>query len=217
MAIAELIESDQFEQSGERLAKLPGRSAREHCVGREVAQQAGRDGEHIAQAVDRVGEGTGNHDANGSARATGRPISRDAPMSVPSVPMTESIVVFDGVCNLCNAAVDFIVRHDDDVRYRFAASQSPMGAALIEAAGLPRDETDTVVLVENGDYHVRSDAVLRIARGLGRPWSLLWPLIHLPRPLRDLGYRLVARLRTRIFGQRDTCRLPTPEERNRFL
>jgi predicted DCC family thiol-disulfide oxidoreductase YuxK len=74
-----------------------------------------------------------------------------------------------------------------------------------------------VVLIDGGSYVIRSEAVLRIARDLGRPWSLLWPLVHVPRPLRDLVYRLIARSRYRIFGRRDICRVPTPDERDRFL
>lgn len=131
--------------------------------------------------------------------------------------MTESIVVFDGVCNLCNRAVDFIMRHDHQRRFRFASSQSPVGQALVEAADLPAADTDTVLVIEDGTTFVRSDAVLHIARQLGRPWSLLWPLVHLPRPIRDLVYRLIARSRYRVFGRRDTCRIPSPDERNRFL
>ena len=131
--------------------------------------------------------------------------------------MEQPVIVFDGVCNLCNAAVDFVIRRDRKGVFQFAPNQSHAGEEIIEVAGLDELEADTIVLWENGATYVRSAAVLRISRRLGYPWKLAYGLILVPRPLRDLGYRLVANNRYRLFGRRDTCRIPTPEERSRFL
>ena len=128
------------------------------------------------------------------------------------------VLLFDGVCNLCNGAVQFIIRHDPAGRFRFAALQSDTGERLLREMGLPPDKLDTLVLVEDGRAHQRSTAALRIARRLSGLWPALFYLfIWVPRPLRDLAYDFVARNRYRWFGQRDECMVPTPELRARFL
>ena len=132
--------------------------------------------------------------------------------------MDQPVIVFDGVCNLCNGFVDFLVRHDPDGVFQFASNQSEAGEQIVKQAGITDFEADTIVLVENGTTsYVRSTAVLRIARQLGFPWKLLSVFIVVPAPVRDFLYRLVAKNRYRMFGKRDTCRVPTPEERSRFL
>jgi predicted DCC family thiol-disulfide oxidoreductase YuxK len=129
----------------------------------------------------------------------------------------QPVIVFDGVCNLCNASVDFIIKRDNKGVFQFAPNQSEAGDQIISQAGLDVFEADTLVLWEDGQTYVRSTAVLRIARRLGLPWKLAYGFMIIPRAIRDFAYRLVAKNRYRIFGQRDTCRLPTPEERSRFL
>jgi predicted DCC family thiol-disulfide oxidoreductase YuxK len=124
------------------------------------------------------------------------------------------VVVFDGVCNLCNRAVDFVVRHDRDGVFLLAANQSDAAARLL---GDQASDLDTIVLVDGDAVHTRSDAVLRIAGRLPWPWRAAVAGVVVPRPLRDALYRLVARRRYRWFGRRDTCRLPSPEEAERFL
>ena len=127
------------------------------------------------------------------------------------------VVLFDGVCNLCNGTIRFIIERDPQARFQFATLQSPAAAALIGAhidrASLP----DSVVLVDAGRVHVRSTAALRIARQLRFPWPLAWIFIVVPRPIRDWVYDVIARHRYRWFGRRDECMVPTPELRNRFL
>ena len=125
------------------------------------------------------------------------------------------VVLFDGVCNLCNGSVVFIIRRDPRGVFRFAPLQSPAAASLLgERAGtLP----DSLVLVENGRLYTRSDAVLRIVRRLRQPWPLASALVELPAPLRDWLYAWVARNRYRWFGKRDVCMVPTPELQARFL
>ena len=133
----------------------------------------------------------------------------------PSAP----VVLFDGVCPLCQAAVRWIARHDTEGRFRFAPLDSAVGRALLAQAGArsTRAEPETVVLVEDRRAWERSDAILRVAADLGAPWRWLVPLRLVPRALRDAVYGLVARRRHRWFGRLDACPLPPPEIRDRFL
>lgn len=132
-------------------------------------------------------------------------------------PATYPIVLFDGVCNLCNATVQFIIRHDPQRQFRFAALQSETGRKLSAQCNLPRDHFDTFVLAENGRCYTRSTGALRVIRHFPGLWPLLYALIVIPRPLRDFCYNLVARRRYAWFGKREECMLPTPELRERFL
>lgn len=127
------------------------------------------------------------------------------------------IVLFDGVCNLCNASVNRIIDRDPGDTFRFAALQSEVGRSLAAEHGIDADRLGSLVLIEDGQAYVRSTAALRIARRLNGPLRLLWPLVIVPAPLRDLVYRLVANNRYRLFGKRDRCRLPTEQDRARFL
>ncbi|MDT7856653.1 thiol-disulfide oxidoreductase DCC family protein [Rubrivirga sp. S365] len=129
-----------------------------------------------------------------------------------------AVVLFDGVCSLCNGAVDFIIRHDPAGRFAFASLQSDEARAYLEAHGRDADALlDTVVLADRDGIHERSTAALRVLRGLGAPWVALYALAAVPRPARDAVYRYVAANRYRWFGTRETCRLPSPEERARFV
>jgi predicted DCC family thiol-disulfide oxidoreductase YuxK len=128
-----------------------------------------------------------------------------------------SVILFDGVCNLCNGAVQFVIARDPAARFHFAALQSPAAARLIESAGSRDPLPDSIVLVEDGRVWTRSTAALRIARQLRFPWSAVYALIVVPRPLRDGLYNLVARNRYGWFGKREACMVPTPALRARFL
>jgi predicted DCC family thiol-disulfide oxidoreductase YuxK len=127
------------------------------------------------------------------------------------------IVLFDGVCNLCNRSVNFIIDRDQQGVFRFASQQSAAGRELLARCGLPADELSTMVLIEGERHYTRSSAALRIARRLRFPWRLLFGLIVIPPPLRNLGYRLIAHNRYRWFGKTESCRVPTPDLRERFL
>ena len=149
------------------------------------------------------------------------------------------VVLFDGVCNLCNGAVQFILDHEDrsaagsrEHRLMFAALQSEAARTVLasasgadEAARLATSgdarahgrDPPSIVLVEHGRAFTRSTAILRIARYLRAPWRWAALLVVVPRPLRDLVYRYVARHRYRWFGRSESCRVPTPELRTRFL
>jgi predicted DCC family thiol-disulfide oxidoreductase YuxK len=127
------------------------------------------------------------------------------------------ILLFDGVCNLCNGSVQFIIRRDPEARFRFASLQSAVGQRYLDELRVDRRAVDSVILIEGGRWYKEGDAALRIARLLPGPWKALGVFRLLPRPLRDRLYRLVARNRYRWFGKRESCWLPTPELRGRFL
>ena len=130
----------------------------------------------------------------------------------------ERIVLFDGYCTLCDGAVRFILERDPAAVFRFAALQSEAAQTRLRAAGAPTVLPDSVLLLDPDGLHARSDAALRIARQLRRPWPMLARVALLvPRRWRDALYDLVARRRYAWFGRRETCRLPTPDEAARFL
>jgi predicted DCC family thiol-disulfide oxidoreductase YuxK len=132
-------------------------------------------------------------------------------------PRDRPVVLFDGVCNLCSGSVQFLIEHDPEATLRFAPLQSESAQELLDAVGLTDYDLDTIVLVEGEEYYTRSEAALRIARRLGRPWSLLWLARYVPRVLRDAVYDVVASSRYAVFGKKDRCMVPTPEVRDRFL
>ncbi|MBO0931764.1 thiol-disulfide oxidoreductase DCC family protein [Fibrella aquatilis] len=131
--------------------------------------------------------------------------------------MTNPVLLFDGVCNLCNGVVQFVIRHDPAGRFRFAALQSEAGQALLQQCGLSTTQFDSFVYVKDGQFYTESTAALRVARDMGGAWALLWALMIFPRFIRDAIYRLVARNRYRVFGKQDACMIPTPELKSRFL
>lgn len=127
------------------------------------------------------------------------------------------VILFDGVCNLCAGVVRFVSRRDPHARFRFASLQSDAARALLASAGAPSPLPDSIVLLDDGRVFVESDAALRIARALRFPWPLLAAFLVLPRFVRDPLYRFVARRRYRWFGRTDSCMVPTPDLRARFL
>ena len=126
-------------------------------------------------------------------------------------------ILFDGVCNLCSGFVRFVVARDPHARFRFAALSSTAAQSLLRECGVTAPIPDTMVLVENGKVYFRSDAPLRIARGLTLPWPLASAFLVVPRFIRDTVYDFVAARRYRWFGRRQVCMVPTPELRGRFL
>lgn len=130
---------------------------------------------------------------------------------------TRPILLFDGICNLCNGLVKFILKRDKRAAFRFAPLQSESGRAYLEVFGLDPDAFPSVVLIEGDRCRLRSEAALRIGFLLGWPYKALYAFILVPGFLRDLAYEAVARNRYRLLGKRDTCMIPTPEIRSRFL
>jgi predicted DCC family thiol-disulfide oxidoreductase YuxK len=127
------------------------------------------------------------------------------------------IVLFDGACNLCNRAVQFIVKRDPKGKFKFASLQSDPGQALIKNFAVAGTGLDTFVLIEGDRFFVRSTAALRVLRGLGGIWKLFYGFMILPKPIRDFVYDRVAKSRYRIFGRRESCMIPTGDLTERFL
>jgi len=126
-------------------------------------------------------------------------------------------ILFDGVCNLCSGFVVFTIKRDPDAKFKFASLQSNEGENLQKEFGIDPNNIKTMVLVENDNYYIKSDAVLRIFKHLDDMWFILYYLIYIPRPIRNFVYDLVANNRYRWFGKKDVCMLPTPELKKRFL
>ncbi|WP_212004304.1 thiol-disulfide oxidoreductase DCC family protein [Chitinophaga sp. HK235] len=127
------------------------------------------------------------------------------------------IILFDGVCNFCDASINFVIRHDRQGRFRFAPLQSETAAALGTSLHFDTSRLETFVLVQNGKVYTKSTAALRVARQLPFPWRGMYAFIIIPRFIRDAVYSLIARNRYRWFGKKDSCMIPTPEIRSRFL
>lgn len=128
-----------------------------------------------------------------------------------------AIILFDGVCNLCNGAVQFVIRRDPQGYFKFAALESESGRELRRRFGLAGEAIETMVVVEDERAYVESEAALRIARKLGGAWPLFGALRVIPRTWRDRAYRFLASHRYQWFGKRDACPVPTPDLRARFL
>ena len=131
--------------------------------------------------------------------------------------LPENIVIFDGVCNLCEFSVNFIFEHDTAGQFSFTPAQSPLGASLLSHFGINTSRLDTVVLVRGERAFTRSAAAIEIASGLDTPWNLLAIFKAVPEPLRDMIYDLIAQNRYQLFGKKEECMLPSEELRRRFL
>ncbi|MEQ9423093.1 MAG: DCC1-like thiol-disulfide oxidoreductase family protein [Cyclobacteriaceae bacterium] len=129
----------------------------------------------------------------------------------------ENLILFDGVCNLCNGAVNFIIDRDPNARFKFASLQSDIGQAVLNELGHSTTEFDTMMLVKNGAVSSRSTAALKIAKGLNGLWPIFYALIIIPPFIRNFFYNLVSKYRYKIFGKSDQCLLPTPELKSRFI
>lgn len=131
--------------------------------------------------------------------------------------LPEHLLFFDGVCNLCNGLVQFIIRHDRRRRFRFASLQAEAGQRFLRTRGLAGNSLDSLVYWRKDKVLTRSTAALNVARDLGGVWAVAYVFILVPRFIRDAAYDLVARKRYRWFGKRDACMVPTLELRERFL
>lgn len=127
------------------------------------------------------------------------------------------ILLFDGVCTMCNHLVTFVIRRDPQGKFRFASLQSVTGQRLLQQVKLPTANFNTFVLIEGNRYYTKSTAALHLFKKLGYLWGLLYLLMIVPRPLRDMVYHWVARNRYKWFGIKDQCMMPTPDIKERFL
>ncbi len=135
----------------------------------------------------------------------------------PQAGETAPVILFDGVCNLCDGTVNFVIDRDPQAHFRFAALQSRAGQELLARHGLPEGYLDSIVLVEGGQAYTQSTSMLKILGGLGAPWNWLAMLTIIPAPLRDGVYKLIAHNRYNWFGKQETCRIPTEDIKARFL
>lgn len=131
--------------------------------------------------------------------------------------MQQAIIFFDGVCNLCNESVRFIIKHDRKNYFLFAALQSEAAGELLKDFGLNENGPDSIVLLEGGKAFTKSTAALRICKKLSFPLRLLYTFIVVPAFVRDSAYNFVAANRYKWFGKKDSCLIPTPELKSKFL
>lgn len=129
----------------------------------------------------------------------------------------KGIILFDGICNLCNRSVQWLIARDTKARFRFGTLQNAAARELVESVHVEQRDMGTVLYVKDGRVLDRSTAALTILKDLGGLWSLTYAFIIVPPVLRDAVYRWVARNRYKWFGQRSTCMVPTLELRSRFL
>lgn len=129
----------------------------------------------------------------------------------------ERIIVFDGVCNWCNAWVNFIIHHDTHRKFKFGTLQSEHAQRILKELHFRTEDFATFLLLEHGRVFTKSTAALKIARHLSGLWPILYFCIVIPRPLRDVVYDLVARHRYKWMGKTETCRVPMSDERERFV
>ena len=127
------------------------------------------------------------------------------------------IVIFDGICNFCNGSVNFIIKRDPKGVFSFAPMQSEIAQELMQKHKIEKEELDTFLLFKNGSVYDRSDAALEITRNLTGFWHLFQIFKILPKAIRDGLYNLFARNRYALFGKRDSCMIPAPEIRKRFI
>lgn len=129
----------------------------------------------------------------------------------------KGIVLFDGVCNFCNNSVNFIIRKDNTDYFRFLALQSEKGKNIVERYNLDPENLQTIIFLEDGKIYTRSTAALRIAKKLKGGWKLFYGFIIVPTFIRDLVYNVIAKNRYRWWGKKDSCMIPTPEVKKKFL
>lgn len=126
------------------------------------------------------------------------------------------IILFDGVCHFCNSSVQFILKRDSKQMYHFASLQSEAGKSLLKKHNIPED-INSFVLIEGDHYFTKSSAALRVCRNLSGAYRFLYSFKVIPAPLRDILYHIIANNRYKWFGKQESCMLPSPEVRKRFL
>ena len=130
---------------------------------------------------------------------------------------THSIIIFDGVCNLCNGAVNFVIKRDPRNVFKFTPLQEKQGVLLLKKHAVDSRKLDSIVLIENGNVYIKSSAALRIAKKLSGLWPLFFVLLIIPSFIRDGVYDFIAKNRYKWFGKKEQCMIPTPGLREKFL
>ena len=135
-----------------------------------------------------------------------------------NLPKDKKIILFDGVCNLCDSTVQFIIRHDKKDVFRFVALQSDLGQEIAKYLGIDISKTDSIILYEPGRaYYYKAEAAINIAKGLGSVYSLMGLFSVLPKSLSNAVYDYVAKNRYKWYGKKSECMIPTPEMKAKFL
>ena len=135
----------------------------------------------------------------------------------PNVGVNDCVILFDGVCKLCNVWSQFIIKFDTRQRFKLCSVQSPEGQSILSYFEMPIDHFDTMLYVEGKQCYAKSDAFLNVINKLGFPWRLLFVFNIIPKSIRNWFYDRIALNRYSIFGQYDTCLLPSKKNENRFL
>jgi len=135
-----------------------------------------------------------------------------------NLPKDKKIILFDGVCNLCDSTVQFLIKRDTKDIFRFVAIQSDLGQEIIRHIGIDTSQTDSIILYEPGNaYYYKAEAALKIGKELGGLYSLLTLFTYLPKGLSNIVYDYVARNRYKWYGKKDACMIPTPQMKAKFL
>ena len=129
----------------------------------------------------------------------------------------KKIVLFDGVCNLCNAGVQLLIKHDQKNQFLFASLQGKKGQECLKQFNLPQDSFNSFLLMEDDKFYDRSTGLLRIMKHLGGGWQLAYVFIIVPKFIRDGIYNFIASRRYQWFGKKEVCWVPTPELKEKFL
>ncbi|MFS0655595.1 thiol-disulfide oxidoreductase DCC family protein [Bacillus sp. 179-C3.3 HS] len=127
------------------------------------------------------------------------------------------LILFDGICNVCSGAVQFVIKHDPNERMMFASLQSDTGQRILKEHGLPLNEFNSFIYIEEGTLYMKSTGVLKVARHLKGIYRWSYVLLAIPRPIRDWFYNRIAKNRYKWFGQKTSCLMPTPNIKKRFL
>ena len=130
---------------------------------------------------------------------------------------TNPIILFDGVCNLCNGVVQLVIKHDKKEAFRFASLQSSFGQKVLADNGFDAEELKSFILIEGDNIYTKSTAALRVAKRMNGMWPVLYAFIIIPKFIRNGVYNFIARNRYKWFGKQQTCWLPTPDLKARFI
>jgi len=131
--------------------------------------------------------------------------------------MEKPILLFDGVCNLCNSTIQFVLKRDKKHYFKFASLQSNYGQLFLKKNKLPTSIYDTFILIEGNSYTIKSSAILKVFKQLSSLWPVLYIFIIIPKIIRDALYNIIAKNRYHIFGKKDSCMIPDKEILSRFM
>ncbi|MCB0478046.1 MAG: thiol-disulfide oxidoreductase DCC family protein [Crocinitomicaceae bacterium] len=131
--------------------------------------------------------------------------------------VSDKIILFDGVCNLCNGSVQFVLMRDHQEQFKFASLQSDFGQRVLKDHGLDQNDFNSFIYLRNGELIQKSSAALEIAKDLKNMWQLLYVFILVPKPIRDFVYSFIAQNRYKLFGQKESCMIPEKPVQHRFI